>query len=164
MEKKVLAHRSAANKAVFAEHAQLGAEADLRAAVGRFESSGGLLHREVHLTSQGKIESEVQRLQRRPVRVEELAASAELSWWQNHRQKSLKAWQKSIEHPPTAENLDGSLELLPWDKTMLRSKPGLAIEKKRREAEQLAARDEELLSKGLYFDRKRGIYTTQHLA
>lgn len=164
MEKKVLAHRSAANKAVFAEHAQLGAEADLRAAVGRFESSGGLLHREVRLTSQGKIESEVQRLQRRPVRVEELAASAELSWWQNHRQKSLKAWQKSIEHPPTAENLDGSLELLPWDKTMLRSKPGLAIEKKRREAEQLAARDEELLSKGLYFDRKRGIYTTQHLA
>lgn len=161
MEEKTLAHKSAASRVVFAEHAQLGAEAELRASVLRFEASGGLLHREAHLTSQGKIESEMQRQQRRPARVEELAASAELSWWMNHRDKPLKQWQKAIEHPPTAENPDGRLELLPWDKTMLRSKPGLAIEKKRREVEMLAARDEELLSKGLYYDHKRGIYTTK---
>lgn len=160
MEDKVRAHKSAGNSVVFAEHAQLGAEADLRAAVRRFESSGGLLHREALLSSQGKVESEVQRQQRRPARVEELAASAELSWWQNHRQKPLNQWHKSIEHPPTAENPDGRLELLPWDKSMLRSKPGLAIEKKRRETERRATRDAELLSKGLYFDDKRGIYTT----
>jgi hypothetical protein len=161
MDDKVLAHKSAGNSVVFAEHAQLGAEADLRAAVGRFESSGGLLHREALLSSQGKVESEVQRQQRRPARAEELAASAELSWWQNHRQKPLNQWQKSIEHPPTAENPDGRIELLPWDKTMLRSRPGLAIEKKRHEIEQMAARDDELLSKGLYFDHKRGIYTAK---
>ena len=43
----------------------------------------------------------------------------------------------------------------------IRSRPGLAIEKKRHEIEQMAARDDELLSKGLYFDHKRGIYTTK---
>jgi hypothetical protein len=158
---KAAEHKASANAVVFAEHAQLGAEAELRASVARFDASGGFLHREAPLTSQGKVESEIQRQQRRPARVEELAASAELSWWQSHRNKPLKPWQKSVEYPPTAENPDGRVELLPWDKTMLRSKPGLAIEKKRRDLEVLAARDDELSKRGLYFDRERGIYTTQ---
>ena len=145
---------SVANSVVLAEHALLGAEAELRGAHARFEQSGGLLHRETPLASQGRIESETQRQLRRPARIEEMAASAELSWWRASRRSALSAdVHRRLLTGLVACCTDNHKHHKPQ-----RSEQGLKIEKKRRLAEEQEERDNELRKIGLFFDREAGMY------